>query len=220
MAFVYFFFIELAVLFFLSTLLTREISRVLYRITKNKKITVTLLAILFFPGVIIHELAHLIVANLLLVRTGEIEFLPVINGSEVKLGSVVIAKTDPIRRFFIGAAPIIVGIALIAGSFIFLELNELNALWKQILFVYILFVIGNTMYSSRKDMEGALELFGTIGVILLIGFLMGIRFPVPALNVDAEVVDQIQNLNLFLLLPIGIDVGVIGLTKVFLRSST
>ncbi|MBI4078916.1 MAG: M48 family metallopeptidase [Candidatus Levybacteria bacterium] len=210
-------FVELILLFFLSILLTRELSKMLYRITKNKKLTITILAILFFPGVVVHELAHLIVANLLLVKTGEIEFLPVMNGNEVKLGSVAIAKTDPIRRFFIGAAPIIAGIMLIAGSFLVLEMQIVNTLWKQILFGYILFVIGNTMYSSRKDMEGALELFATIGIILLIGFLMGISFSPPAITLNIDISEQIKNLNLFLLLPIGIDIAVISCSLITRR---
>lgn len=217
MLYVIFFLSELLALFFLSNILSKSLSRLFFRITKNKKLTVTLLAILFFPGVVVHELAHFVVANLLFVRTGEIEFLPVINGNEVKLGSVAIAKTDPIRRFLIGAAPIIVGIALIAGSFVFLELNGLNALWKQILFGYILFVIGNTMYSSKKDMEGAIELFATIALILLVGYFMGIRFSLTALNINPDVFTQIKTLNVFLLLPIGIDIGVIGILRMLYR---
>src|SRR5580704_5390415 len=96
------FFIELVVLFLLSRNLTRVLSHFFYQLTKNKTFTISALAFLFFPGTVIHELAHALFAGLLGVHVGEIEFMPKIEGDKVKLGSVQIAQTDPIRRFLIG----------------------------------------------------------------------------------------------------------------------
>ena len=172
------FFIELVTLFLLSRSLSRYLSYFFYRISKSQHFTISALAVLFFPGTLLHELSHAISAGLLGVHVGTIEFMPKITGDHVKLGSVQIAQTDPIRRFFIGAAPFLFGTIILLGILFYSVQNHLfnNYLW--ILFVgYLVFEIGNTMFSSKKDMEGALELFGTIIVILIVFYFLGIRLP-------------------------------------------
>lgn len=219
MIFVLLFIIQIFLLFFLSRELTKSLSTILFKFINNRTFTIYILAIFFFPGVVVHELAHLIVANILFVKTGEVEFFPSLKGSEVKLGSVAVAKTDPIRRFLIGAAPILAGLLMITGSFIFLEFQPLNTLWKQLLFGYILFVIGNTMYSSRKDMEGAIELFITLAVIFFVVYAFGIRIPLPTLSINnfPYIFDLLKKLNIFLLIPIGIDMVFIIGAKLLLK---
>ena len=81
MLFLVLIFLELLVLFLSSRILTRTLSLFFYRVTKSQTTTVYLLSFLFLPGVIIHELAHLLSANLLFVRTGEVEFMPQIRGN-------------------------------------------------------------------------------------------------------------------------------------------
>src|SRR5581483_9511260 len=119
MSFFLLFFGELALLFFLSSQITQRISGFLLKVTKNQSTSIAILAFFFFPGVVIHELAHFIIATLLFVRTGDIEFVPKIEGDRVKLGSVQIAKTDPFRRALIGVAPVLVGLFLICELILF-----------------------------------------------------------------------------------------------------
>src|SRR5689334_12087628 len=107
------FFLLLLLLFISSHFLTRALSTLFYRVTRNEKWTIMLLALLFFPGVLIHELAHFLMASVLLVPTGEIEFIPQIHHDRVKLGSVQIGQTDPFRRALIGIAPVIVGATIL-----------------------------------------------------------------------------------------------------------
>src|SRR5438045_1842305 len=106
---------ELLILFFLSRLLTRNLSSLLYHTTRSQKATIYLMALLFFPGTVIHELSHAIMAGLLFVHTGHIELWPKLEGQHVKLGSVAIAHTDIFRRFLIGAAPFFFGTTLLLG---------------------------------------------------------------------------------------------------------
>lgn len=168
---------ELLCLFFLSKLLTQLISILLLHVTKNHESTIHILSFLFLPGVIIHELSHMFMASIVFVRVGTMEFLPQVHGNTVKLGSVQIAKTDPLRRFLIGAAPLLGGTALLMILFIYLSPFFSNLLsWQTILFVYALFEIGNTMFSSKKDMEGAIVLFIALGIFLGIVYLLGFRF--------------------------------------------
>ena len=71
-----------------------------------------------------HELSHLLTAGVLFVRTGEIEFLPKMEGDQVKLGSVAIEKTDPVRRAIIGFASVFVGLSTILGIIYFVADNS------------------------------------------------------------------------------------------------
>lgn len=211
------FFGELLFLFFLSRTVTRSLSFLLYRLTRSKKITIHLLAFLFFPGTAVHELAHAITAGVLGVRVGTIEFVPVIEGDHVKLGSVQVAQTDFFRRFLIGAAPFFWGTAIILGLLYFMVSNDLlhNAL--MILFVgYIVFEIGNTMFSSRKDMEGALELFITLTCLIIIFYFLGVRLP--AINPTALferplLMSMLTSGSIYLAVPILLDLLFIGLLK-------
>lgn len=162
------FFLEIGMLFFLSRALTEILSSVLLRISRSQTTTIQLLSFLFLPGVIIHELSHLLVAGVLFVPVGEIEFFPKVTEGGVKLGSVAIGKTDPLRRAAVGLAPILVGIMLLLGfaSFYFSYAYETFSLPTLLLF-YGSFQIGNTMFSSAKDIEGLLEVLFVFGFFAL-----------------------------------------------------
>lgn len=131
------------------------------------------IAILFLPGTLIHELAHLLVAKALFVQTGNLDIFPTYlhEESKIKMGSAEIAHTDPIRRSLIGIAPILVGLTLIItlvwlfGSS--LDFRSLNfSFWRALLLLYFTFVIGNTFVSSDKDLEGVGAVLATLVVIV------------------------------------------------------
>ncbi len=163
-------------LFLVSRLFTSELGQFFVRKTKNPTLTIHLLAIVFFPGVLIHELGHFLMASILFVHTGEIEFLPKVQEDGIKLGSVAIGRTDPIRRLLIGVAPVVSGIGLLfLASYYLVPLWPIS--WKTLVFCYVLFEIGNTMFSSKKDLEGAL---GFLLLLIFIGiclFVLGARIP-------------------------------------------
>ena len=211
------FFIELLLLFLLSRNLSRLISQFLYRLTKSKRLTISTIAILFFPGTAIHELSHALAAGLLGVRVGTMEFMPQVDGEHVKLGSVQIAQSDPIRRFLIGAAPFFFGTAIMLGILFYFVQNQLYNNYLFILLIgYVVFEIGNTMFSSRKDMEGALELFAAIIVIVIVLYLLGIRvtFFNPNLIFSQPVVQEVFKRGcVFLLAPLLIDAIIIFLFR-------
>ncbi len=211
------FFIELVVLFLLSRSLTRVLSQFLFHLTKSKHFTISTIAFLFFPGTMIHELSHALAAGLLGVPVGEMEFMPKIDGEHVKLGSVQIGQTDPFRRFFIGAAPFLIGTLILLGTLFYAAQNHFfDNIFVLILIGYLVFEIGNTMFSSRKDMEGALELFGTIITFLIIFYLLGIRLPAfnPNSLLQQPLVQEVfKRGSLFLLIPLAIDIVVILLFR-------
>lgn len=211
------FFIELLTLFLLSRNLTKVLSFFLYQLTKSKTFTISTLAFLFFPGTLLHELAHALFAGLLGVHVGEIEFVPKIDGEKVKLGSVQIAQTDPIRRFIIGTAPFLLGTTILLGILFYAAQHRLfENYFLSFVIAYFVFEIGNTMFSSRKDMEGALELFATIILLTIILYFMGIRIPSfnPNVLLSQSLMQEVfKQGSLFLLIPLAIDALIILLLR-------
>ena len=211
------FFAELLILFLLSRQLSTAISQFVYGLTKSRTFTISTLAFLFFPGTAIHELSHALSAGLLGVHVGEIEFVPQVEGEHVKLGSVQIAHTDPIRRFLIGSAPLIFGTAILLGILFYAVQNKwFDNTFLLILIGYAVFEIGNTMFSSRKDMEGAFELFGTIIFVIIVLYFLGVRvtFLNPNVILSQPVIREVfQRGSLFLLIPLAIDLIVILLFR-------
>lgn len=211
------FLLLLLFVFLLSQKVTRLLSNFLMRTFHSHGATIQILSLLFLPGVILHEFSHLLVANLLFVQTGEIEFLPEIHGNQVKMGSVAVAKTDPFRRFLIGVAPIVGGFGaiLLFSYYLFATLIS----WQSILLLYIIFQISNTMFSSSKDMEGALG-FG--GGVLVLGILLQV-FGVPigtgivTFLKNAQINSFFIHLSFFLAIAAGIDMIMIGVTLILLK---
>lgn len=193
-------------LFFLSRSITRLLSHLLIEIFHSHTVAIHVLSFLFLPGVILHELSHLLLANLLLVPTGEVEFFPEIHGSQVKMGSVAIARTDPLRRFLIGVAPVIggLGMMLLLSSF----LTGAVFSWQSALLLYGIFQIVNTMFSSSKDMEGALGF--AIGALLLLLALQLLGVPVwvglVAAFQSSVASDFFTRLNFFLVIAMGLNI--------------
>lgn len=192
-------------------MLTQALFSLLYRVTKNVKATTYIVAILFFPGVVIHELSHAFMAGALMVPVGEMEFLPVMTEHGIKLGSVKFAKTDPIRRALIGMAPILVGTILLVGILYYYFsyiLSQADApLWLHAIIVYVLFEVGNTMFSSRKDVEG-------LAPIIIIVILLAVSLYIAHINLLAFIsvfLNREENLIFFqqitslLLLPLVIN---------------
>jgi hypothetical protein len=215
MLFVGLFFAELFTLFLLSKQLTKLLAFYLYHRTQSQKKTIYYLALLFFPGTFVHELSHYLMAVFLNVRVGDMEFMPQIQEHGVKLGSVSISRTDPFRRLLIGMAPFLFGTGILIGL---LYAGTVYQLYSNVWFIlvtgYAVFEIGNTMFSSRKDMEGALELLVGIFLLTLILYLAGLRLPAfdPNIIFGQPIIKQIfEKGSYFLLVPLGIDIVIVTL---------
>lgn len=144
------------------------------------------MALLFFPGVVLHELAHALLALILFVPLGKMEFMPQLTEDGLKLGSVRVGKVDMFRQLLVGMGPVLVGCSffILMGYFLqdWLQLifNTINfrGFIKVSLFVYGIFVFGNTMFSSKKDMEGAGEIGIMVLILLLLVYFFKIQLPV------------------------------------------
>lgn len=212
---------ELFLLYFLSHNVTMYFSRILYRLTRNKKLTVNLLALFFLPGTILHEIAHWLTAMLLFVPAGNMSLMPKLTSGGVILGSVSMGKTDPIRRLLIGTAPVFFGVGIIVGVLYFASENNLfNNNWIILLLGLVVFEIGNTMFSSKKDVEGAIELLIVVLILGGICYLLGLRIQVETIIAFLSqplMVAVFQKGSIYLLFPIVVDAIFIFALRIFHR---
>ena len=218
MAYFVLLFLEIIVLFFLS----KKISNAL-----SKFLSINFLSFLFLPGVIIHELSHMLAAVILFVPVGNMEFAPKRSDSGLKLGSIEIAKTDPVRRSIIGFAPVCAGLILIIGivylftsNLLFLKDKESYIFIASIVGVmYLLFAISNTMFSSKADIAGTVEILITLLIIFAAIYILGFRptFGFVDKILTKEFFEVIQKSAIFLLAPIAIDILILGTIKLIRR---
>lgn len=214
------FFIELLVLFFLSRILTSELSFLFHRIFRSQKVSVILIAIIFFPGTIIHEFSHAIMAKVLFVYVGNMELVPQIQGQSLKLGSVEVGKTDIVRNFLIGVAPFVMGTSLLLFVMFQAFSNSIIGFnFQTIVVLLLVFIISNTMYSSRKDMEGAIEFFLLIIIPIIFLYFIGLR--IPGLNLGllrSDFFYEFTKHSVILLgVPLVLDLGIIVFCKTLLK---
>lgn len=212
------FLVELFLLFLLSRFLTKELSYLFSRITQSRSISSYLLAILFLPGTFVHEVSHALIAKLLFVHVGKMELVPQLDGASLKLGSVEVGKTDFIRNFFIGVAPFFVGTLVILATVWYMFSNNffgINLITAASL--YLIFVISNTMYSSKKDLEGAMEFF--IFILLVVGLLFFLGVKLSSLGFLGKLIDPsiVKKGVYFLLIPITIDIVVFSFSRIINR---
>lgn len=215
------FLLELILLFFLSRRLINALARIIFRFTRSHRAVVNILAIIFLPGTIFHELAHLLFAGVMLVPVGEMNVLPEVEGTGVKLGSVQIGQTDPFRRLIIGLAPVLFGILSILTALYFVRSADHFVWWQILLVLYLVFEIGNTMFSSKRDLEGVIGFLAiaTVAVIILIilYFLNPILIQQIWLWLNGLNLQGASNFfkmaSIYLTLPVLLDILVILLTK-------
>lgn len=169
MLFLWLFVLEITVLAFTSHHIQTRFSSFLYKFTHNQTLVTIIYSLVFFPGTFLHELAHLFACLALSVRTGEISFWPKIEEEQIVLGHVKIAQTDRIRRSIVGLAPLIFGLTTLILIVYFTNHYSQSLLWWHYLITgYILFTISNSMFPSQTDLEGILELFIAIVVLVAI----------------------------------------------------
>lgn len=195
-----------------------SVSGLFFKITRSRNIAVKLLHILLLPGVIVHELAHLVTAEVLFVRTGGLSFELEKGDEELGMGRVMIQQTDPLRRAIIGFAPVFMGILLIFASLFYLlsEQKLISSPWNYLLLFFLVFEIGNTMFSSKKDLEGTVTLLIALILSFLALFILGFNpqnFIYSLFNSE-EAVNILKEGIKILILPIGIDIIIIFFLRV------
>ena len=185
--------------------------------------------IVFLPGVVLHEMSHLIVARLLGVPTMGFSVLPKKQSDgALRLGYVHTKKVDFVRESLIGVAPLIfgcaavaaiglklldlddVGMALLRGDFINGFINVLHVFRSTDLFIwgYILFALSNTMMPSSSDRRA----WPILGILMLIVGLVLYYVGMTAIIQTAlsnVIIDAVRVIATAFTVTIGVDIVVI-----------
>lgn len=173
---------------FLQRALHRALQAVFLLITRRAKIALAIFSLLFFPGVVLHEVSHFLMAKLLWVPTGRFSLIPRrSNDGRLLMGFVETAPTDILRDALIGAAPLLAGSAFVA--FAGITCLKLLSLWETLssgnleatlaafavvykrpdfwLWFYLIVAVSSTMLPSHADRRTWLPVL--LVVLLLVG---------------------------------------------------
>jgi hypothetical protein len=163
-----------------------------------------------WPGVVVHEVSHYVVARLLLVPTGSLRVgLGRASGSQITLGSVSVARTDPVRDSLVGAAPFLTGVCAILGiagwgfglwpgagfslELVLARVAEYSSDWTTWLDLYLIFAVSTAMIPSESDRRPWGPIIAVFGLGVGMLFLMGWAPRVPAhiVQLARELVDAL-----------------------------
>lgn len=184
----------LVLLLVIQRWLHHEMQAFFFLLTGRPGWALALFSILLFPGVLLHETSHALVAWLLRVPVQGVSLLPrLLPDGQLELGYVRTTPTDFLRDALIGAAPFLAGTLLVAH----LGLNVLGfktliplflrAEWQALpqqalaltqqpdfwLWFYLTFAISSTMIPSAADRRAWWAVGTVLGIVVLVAILAG-----------------------------------------------
>lgn len=171
-----------------------ELQYLLLLLTRRPDVSLVLFSLLFFPGVLLHEISHYLTARLLGVRTGRLSLLPRrLPGGKLQLGYVETSQADWLRETIIGSAPLVSGTLFVAyAGFVQLQLSsiwsqvtdfDLQKLWLGLqqagsqpdswLWFYLVLTVSSMMFPSAADRRWWLPVGLGSGLLLSLSIFLG-----------------------------------------------
>lgn len=214
------FLLQLILLFFISRITITRLFQVLRLLFRREKIVYSLIGFIFFPGTVIHELSHFIMAVLLFLKVHDIHVLPEWEGHYLKLGSVYYEKRDVVRSIIVGIAPIIVGLLLFWWLFS-LQIFQTENLILKIVIGWFIFILSTTMFSSKRDLIDIVYLIPV--AVIVAGFIYIFQIDIAHL-ISWDVLLEatagfVYAINIYLLISLGIHALMISIMQIILLSS-
>lgn len=214
------FLLQLIVLFFVSRISITRLFQVLRLPFRKDRIVYSVIAFIFFPGTVIHELSHYIMAVFLFLKVRDIHVFPEWEGQYLKLGRVYYEKKDVIRSIIVGIAPIVVGLLLFWWLYNLQIFQSQNLILKGIV-VWLIFILSTTMFSSKQDLVDIIYVI-PIGIIIA-GVIYIFQIDLSQLiswNVLLEATAGfVYAINIYLLISLGIHVLIISILHMILMIS-
>lgn len=205
---------------------------VLLIIFRTEKAAVLVFSLVFFPGILLHEGSHWLMAKMMGVPTLSFSIVPRrLKPGRTELGHVHIARTTWLRVVLISAAPLILGLVCIAGiGFGILNLDNVftailqgdlilaQQYWEQVLRVpenciwfYLLITFSNSILPSKSDrrswLPAGLLLVLIVSITLIAAEMLTVReivvaYMVAVLNGVSAVFSLTVILDTGLMLPL------------------
>ena len=191
--------VALVILVWIGRWTHRHLQGTMLLLSGEPEAAVVLYAIPLLPGVIIHELSHVLMALLLGARVRGFSLRPRRTKGGTQLGMVSIEETDLVRASLIGLAPLLTGSALILwigyqvfnigvaedvllagdwGAGLTGMLDQLLHTQDFWLWAYLVFSVSNTMLPSESDRQA----WGPLILLLLaVGLTVWALGPDPSL---------------------------------------
>jgi hypothetical protein len=206
---------EIIFLFLTSKHIFQNLFILFKRIFRRDSLAVIPIFIILFPGVLVHEFAHYLAAEILLVGAYDMEVSPKIHNGMFEMGSVKVRKTDIFRSFLIGVAPLFTGLGIVfpvvfyfVKNFVWKSLFTLPGVTAAIFVSWIVFFITNTMFSSKKDMENSFLLLIIVSFLILVflvtAFMLNLDMLQPTLVFldNPAVLTMIKKIDLIFSFPV------------------
>ncbi len=180
-------------LLFLQHQLHTELMYVFVLLTRRVNIALVLYTLVFFPGVLLHEISHWLMAGMLRVPTGRMTLIPEwTNDGKLRMGSVEVVSTNPIKDSLIGVAPLLFGGAFVGvvgvvrldiANLLDLFLQDSSLFWPALqglvqqpdfwLWFYLLFAVSSTMFPSESDRQAWMPVMVFTGLLVALLLLFG-----------------------------------------------
>jgi hypothetical protein len=218
----------LAALVFVSRWITGQVQLLGLHLTGDERAAQMTYYLLMLPGILLHELSHVIMAKLIGLKVGEFSLGPRLrNQTSIELGSVTVSRADVFRESLVGLAPFLSGTAVLVlvGTYVFgVEalgqvgadagigglLRALPGIWQVPdfwLWAYVIFVVSNAMMPSPSDRQPWL-LAGIYLAVALGGVYLLVGLPAVPAALARWATGALQVLTLSLLFTLVLDLVV------------
>lgn len=174
-------------IFFTTQISLKKLYLFLVKIFRSEKTAKIIFTIIFFPGTIIHELSHFLMAIILFQKIHSFEILPRFEKNQLLLGSVKYYKTDFLRGIIIGISPFFGGL-LVLFCLNYFDIFPSSFIGLNIIFGYLIFVITSTMFSSKQDLVDLIYIIPFITMIIFIFYIFNLR-----LEINLNIINVILN---------------------------
>lgn len=152
----------LAGLWLLAGALAARLQALVLVVTRSAHSASIAYDLVVFPGVMVHEAAHLLVAIVLRVRVLRANLFRFRRAGDSRQGEVIVERVDPLRMSLIGAAPLLLGVPLVLWLVSILPIPPFDLQWDVApgpvsreplhwLGLYLVWAIANTMFPSSSD---------------------------------------------------------------------
>jgi hypothetical protein len=183
----------LTLMLLLSRWINRQVQVIGLRVSGDMNVAIMIYYLLMFPGIVLHELSHYLMARLLQMQVGSFALGPKKRRNAIELGSVTVASGGSMRDSLVGLAPFLTGTAvlLLVSYYVFDVaamgeawrmggwagvLAKMNGLWRVPDFwvwAYVIFVVSNSMTPSESDRQPWVTAGIYLGIALLVVWLFG-----------------------------------------------